>query len=248
MDVEMERKDEDCRKHINSVLAGFHVTQQEPFFYILYLPSDFEEPERQQFMSTVTGVEGCRERFPTVVDFWVHALFNFLESQIQDQRFEEQAREALGETVELIDLADLPKEAFSVDVFKEKPAELEEGFAAKVLESDGIVVVVPEYNGSFPGILKHFIDLLPFPESFDCRPVAFIGLAAGYYGALRAVEQLQMVFAYRNAYLFNRRVFIPAAYKIFDEEGRINDEELKDRLELQARKFLAFTRAVNALD
>jgi NAD(P)H-dependent FMN reductase len=153
----------------------------------------------------------------------------------------------LGEEVELLDLAKLPPEAFTEGVFKEKPAPLEEAFTDKVLASDGIVVVVPEYNGSFPGILKHFVDLLPFPQSFDCRPVAFIGLAGGYYGALRAVEQLQMVFAYRNAYLFNRRVFIPSAYKVFDEEGAIIDEELQERIQLQSVKFQAFTKAIKSL-
>lgn len=153
----------------------------------------------------------------------------------------------LGERVEVLDLGELPSEAFTAEVFKEKPSQLETAFTDKVLESDGIVVIVPEYNGSFPGILKHFVDLLPFPESFDCRPVAFIGLAAGYYGALRAVEQLQMVFAYRNAYLFNRRVFIPSAYKIFDEDDQITDEDLKERLELQAVKFQAFTKAIQSL-
>jgi NAD(P)H-dependent FMN reductase len=152
-----------------------------------------------------------------------------------------------GEAVELLDLRELPPQAFAVNGYQEKPDELVHGFIDKVLASDGLMVVVPEYNGSYPGVLKYFIDLLPFPESFDCRPVAFIGLAAGYYGGLRAVEQLQMVFAYRNAYLFNRRVFIPGAYKVFGEEGEILDDDLKARLATQAEKFLHFTRAIKGL-
>ena len=155
--------------------------------------------------------------------------------------------EELGEDVNLLDLKELPPEAYLPGVFKEKPEALLTGFTDKVLSSDGLVVVVSEYNGSFPGILKHFIDLLPFPESFNCRPVAFIGLAAGYYGGLRAVEQLQMVFAYRNAYLFNRRVFIPNSYSVLNEEGDFKDPELRERLELQAEKFLAFTKAIKSL-
>lgn len=155
--------------------------------------------------------------------------------------------EELGEEVTLLDLKDMPAGAFSSDAFKEKPDAFVSGFTDKVLASDGLVVVVSEYNGSYPGTLKHFVDLLPFPQSFDCRPVAFIGLAGGYYGGLRAVEQLQMVFAYRNAYLFNRRVFIPDSYTVLDETGMIKDPELRDRLELQAEKFRAFTKAINSL-
>ena len=154
---------------------------------------------------------------------------------------------SLDEQVELLDLNGLPAEAFQPGAFAKKPDALKENYIDKVLASDGLVVVVPEYNGSFPGILKHFIDLLPFPESFDCRPVAFIGLAAGYYGGMRAVEQLQMVFAYRNAYLFNRRVLIPNSYTILNEAGDFKDPDLRERLELQAEKFQAFTKAIKGL-
>lgn len=153
----------------------------------------------------------------------------------------------LGETVELLDLRNLPAAAFTPETFGEKPGELVTGFTDKVLQADGLVVVVPEYNGSYPGVLKHFIDLLPFPESFNCRPVAFIGLAAGYYGALRAVEQLQMVFAYRNAYLFNRRVFIPGVHKVLSESGGLSDPDLQGRIEEQSVKFLAFIRCLREM-
>lgn len=152
--------------------------------------------------------------------------------------------EQLGEPVELLDLQDLPAEAFLPTAFSEKPETLTKPFTDKILHADGLVVVVPEYNGSFPGILKHFIDLLPFPESFNCRPVAFIGLAAGYHGALRPVEQLQMVFAYRNAHLFNRRVFIPSVHKVLGGDGTVQDEDLKKRLEEQARYFVEYVRSL----
>ena len=153
----------------------------------------------------------------------------------------------LGEEVSLLDLQALPAEALVSAGYKDKPEQLVSGFIDKIMAADGLVVIVPEYNGSYPGILKYFIDLLPFPESFESRPVAFIGLSAGYYGALRPVEQLQMVFAYRNAYLFNRRVFIPAVYKVLDEEGKLVDEDLRQRLQMQAEKFLPFTRALKGL-
>lgn len=151
-----------------------------------------------------------------------------------------------GQDVSLLDLQELPAAAFKPEIFGDKPEELTGAFTDKVLNADGLVVVIPEYNGSYPGVLKHFIDLLPFPEAFDCRPVAFIGLAAGYHGALRAVEQMQMVFAYRNAHLYNRRVFIPAVYKVLDEEGGLVDDALRDRLEEQAVGFRSFITALKA--
>lgn len=154
----------------------------------------------------------------------------------------------LGETVTLLDIAELPAEAFQAGAYREKSPEFQAAFIDPVLQSDGVVVVLPEYNGSFPGVLKHFIDLLPFPESFDCRPVAFIGLAAGYYGALRAVEQLQLVFAYRNAHLFNLRVFIPGVHKVLAEDGTVSDADLVQRLQRQAERFQAYARALRSLN
>src|SRR5437667_4808 len=78
-----------------------------------------------------------------------------------------------------------------------------------IVRAAGLVVISPEYNGGMPGILKYFIDMLKFPESFAARPVCFVGLAAGVWGALRPVEQLQAVFGYRNAHLYPERVFLP---------------------------------------
>ncbi|MCD8481924.1 MAG: NAD(P)H-dependent oxidoreductase [Verrucomicrobia bacterium] len=153
----------------------------------------------------------------------------------------------LGEEVSLLDLRLLPSESFQPGAYANKPEALTQQFIAPVLGSKGLVVVVPEYNGSFPGVLKLFVDLLPFPESFECRPVAFVGLAAGQFGALRAVEQMQQVFAYRNAHLFNHRVFIPAAYKLFTEDGAIADNELESRLRKQAEKFTVFAHSLSPI-
>ena len=55
-------------------------------------------------------------------------------------------------------------------------------------------MVAPEYNGSIPGALKYFIDLLPFPEAFEDRPVAFVGIASGRVGRFAyGIEHLQHV-------------------------------------------------------
>jgi NAD(P)H-dependent FMN reductase len=107
-------------------------------------------------------------------------------------------------------------------------------------------VVTPEYNGSFPGVLKLFIDMLSFPDSLENKPVAFTGLAAGMWGGLRPVEQLQMVFAYRNAHAFPQRVFIPGVHGVLDAEGGFNDGELRQRLESQAEGFVTFVRQLGA--
>lgn len=146
----------------------------------------------------------------------------------------------------LLDLREMPPEAFHPEAFETLPPGYEAAFVEPVLQADGLVVVAPEYNGSFPGILKHFIDLLPFPEAFERRPVAFVGVSSGRYGGLRAIEQLQMVFGHRNSYLFNLRVFIPAVSRAVDSYGQISDVDISKRLEEQAQGFLHFTKIIRA--
>jgi len=94
-----------------------------------------------------------------------------------------------------------------------------DAFNESVLQADGIVFVVPEYNGSFPGILKLFLDYLPFPNAFKGLPIAFVGESSGSFGAMRAVEQLQMIVAYRMAYSYPERVFINRVKENFDPES-----------------------------
>jgi chromate reductase len=128
----------------------------------------------------------------------------------------------LNVPLHVLDLAQLPPEIFSPTSYAEKPKSFAP-FADAILQSQGIHVVTPEYNGSLPGVLKYFIDMLKFPESFEARPVCFTGLAAGMWGALRPVEQLQAIFGYRNAHLFPVRVFMPQINSLLDANGKIKD-------------------------
>ena len=145
----------------------------------------------------------------------------------------------------LLDLADLPPELFAPTAYAEKPDSFKP-FAEAVLSSDGVIVVTPEYNGGPPGVLKYFIDMLPFPESFERRPVAFVGVAAGMWGALRPVEQLQAIFAYRNACLYPERVFLPKINSLLDENGDLKDQEMRERLKFHAGGFSRFVGAIKA--
>lgn len=144
---------------------------------------------------------------------------------------------------QLLDLAEMPPEIFAPAAYAEKPAAFKK-FTDAILASDGLVIVTPEYNGSVPGVLKYFIDMLPFPESFAQRPVCFVGLAAGIWGALRPVEQLQAIFGYRNAYIFPERVFMPGIGKLLDEAGQFTSPDMAQRLGKQAEGFAGFVESL----
>ena len=147
---------------------------------------------------------------------------------------------------QVLDLAKLPPEIFLPSSYGEKPAGFRP-FADAVLQASGLVVVTPEYNGSVPGVLKYFIDMLKFPESFERKPVCFVGLAAGIWGALRPVEQLQQIFGYRNAFIFPQRVFLPGVNGLLDAQGRLQDNELIGRLQAQAAGFVDFVERLQSV-
>jgi chromate reductase len=149
---------------------------------------------------------------------------------------------ALGVPVHVLDLANLPQEIYLPSAYENKPASFQK-FTDAILGADGLVVITPEYNGSIPGVLKYFIDMLPFPESFAQRPVCFIGLAAGLWGALRPAEQLQQIFAYREGIVFPERVFLPGVNGLLGENGKFNPVADKN-LRQQAANFVRFVEKI----
>jgi len=152
----------------------------------------------------------------------------------------------LGVPLRVLDLANLPAEIFNPASYAEKPKSFEP-FNSAVLESSGLIVVSPEYNGGMPGVLKYFIDMLKFPESFEARPVCFVGVAAGIWGALRPIEQLQMIFGYRNAYLFPERVFLSRVNDLLDDSGRLKEADSLKRLQQQAEGFISFVERMKGV-
>ena len=144
-----------------------------------------------------------------------------------------------GAMVDLLNLEHLSKELFDPSIYTTKPPAMVE-LQARVLAAAGLHVVTPEYNGSFPGVLKYFIDLLKYPESLEHRPVAYVGESTGLWGGLRSVEQLQMVFGYRHAHSYPVRVFIPGVNRLFNGEGRLTDAAIDERLAQQVQGFLKY--------
>jgi chromate reductase, NAD(P)H dehydrogenase (quinone) len=150
---------------------------------------------------------------------------------------------AAGVAAKLYSLADMPAEIFSSTCYATKPA----SFAAHqqlVLDAAGLHIVTPEYNGSFPGVLKYWIDMLKFPESFERKPVAFTGESAGIWGAIRSIEQLQLIFGYRNAFIFPERIFVPGIMQKLDANGSLTDPAIDERLANQARGFAKFAKVL----
>ncbi|MBA3939075.1 MAG: NAD(P)H-dependent oxidoreductase [Planctomycetes bacterium] len=148
---------------------------------------------------------------------------------------------ALGCSVDLLAL-ELGPEFLAPTAYKQ-PTPGITTLVGRFLVADGVVFVIPEYNGSYPGVLKLFTDMLPYPQGFDRRPCAFVGIGAGQFQGLRAVEHFQGVAGYRNAHMYPNRVFLGAGKELFTD-GRLSDAKLAERLKAQATGFVKFAGAV----
>ncbi len=153
----------------------------------------------------------------------------------------QQVYKDLGEQVEIIDLQEVKQFLHTGPHYGKGEAGLNV-YVDKIVNSEGLIVVCPEYNGSMPGVLKYFIDHLKFPDAFEFRPVCFVGLG-GMFGGLRPVEHLQQVFGYRNAFIYPQRIFAMNVWNIL-KNGEIIDPVVKDLLIQQAKGFQAFVGAL----
>lgn len=147
----------------------------------------------------------------------------------------------------IINLQDFPTAKVSGGPYGRDLPEVD-SFIRPAVEADGLVFVCPEYNGGYPGILKLFIDYMPFPGSLNKMPVAMVGEADGAFGAVRAVEQLQQVVGYRNAHVYPERVFISRVNENFDAEEGVRDQLQQELLMSQIANFPDFVRDLRGIE
>ena len=93
----------------------------------------------------------------------------------------------------------------------------------------GIILGTPEYHGSFSGVLKNSLDLMGF-EQFQGKMVGLVGVSGGRMGALNALHSLRTICRALHAWVVREQVAIPQAWKEFEDDGSIRDDELAERV------------------
>jgi FMN reductase len=92
-----------------------------------------------------------------------------------------------------------------------------------VVDATGVILVTPEYHGSFSSVMKLIIETLGFPSALVGKPVALLGVAAGSIGAIKSLEHLRGVASHVGAIVLPLPTSIPNVQKVFDREGRVLD-------------------------
>lgn len=131
------------------------------------------------------------------------------------------------EQVSLLDLCRLNGESiigggYSVEDLSPITLHIQDGM---IVPARAFYIVVPEYNGSFPGILKYFLDACSVRRdinSFSGKKAAILGLSSGRAGNLRGMDHLTSILHYLNMHVMPNRLPVSRI------EGLIKGEKLMD--------------------
>ena len=132
-----------------------------------------------------------------------------------------------GIETELIDIATV-----SLPTGDAGEAIKEVGFSGKMDRADGLVIVAPEYNHGYSGLLKHVLDSCL--KEYIHKAVGIVGVSAGPFGGTRVIQNLLPVMREIGLVTIFWDVNFSSVQKVFAEDGKLLDESYIRRID----KFL----------
>lgn len=145
--------------------------------------------------------------------------------------------EAAGARVTRVELRDFPLPLYDGDLeAREGLPEHAVALRALMGESDGLLLVSPEYNGSLPPLLKNTLDWCsrgpgakPDLSPYRGKVVALAAASPGALGGLRALAHLRAILAGIGCLVLPEQVTLPGAARAFDAGGRLVDASTGER-------------------
>ena len=139
----------------------------------------------------------------------------------------EQTKKRAGVETEFIDVRTLPMRVDDAGEQMKDPK-----FASTIERCDGLIIVTPEYNHGYPGLLKHALDMCL--KEYIHKAVGICGVSAGSFGGARVIENLLPVMRELGLVTIFEDVNFGKIGTLFDERGSLLDENYIRRVD----KFL----------
>ena len=149
----------------------------------------------------------------------------------------QEIRQRDGVRTELIDVRELPFTTTDAGEAIKDPQ-----FSDTVLHADGLVIVAPEYNHGYPGILKHALDTNL--KEYIHKPVGLCGVSAGGFGGTRVIESLLPVMRELGLVTIFWDINVSGVQKVFDASGQLLDPALPRRTEKFLNELLWMARVL----
>jgi azobenzene reductase len=148
-----------------------------------------------------------------------------------------------GIDIQMIDLA-----SHSLPLLEER-ASLAAEFAETIAtlgtylkEADAMLLVSPEYHGSFSGVLKNALDF--YWAEFSRKPIGVITTGSGKMGGINASTQLQHVVLSLGAYPMPVKLLVPEIQHAFDEQLKPLREDIVKNTDRFLNEFVWFANAI----
>jgi chromate reductase len=119
----------------------------------------------------------------------------------------------------------------------------------RIEQTDGLLLVTPEYNNSIPGVFKNAIDWLSrppadIPRVFGGKPVALMGASPGGFGTILSQNAWLPVLRTLGAELWSEgRLLVSRAHTILAEDGTVSDPKTAEQLRSFLQGFATFARS-----
>jgi chromate reductase len=138
----------------------------------------------------------------------------------------------------ILDFSILPHNIAFSETFGKRTGEYANLIGEYVTPFNKFIFVVPEYNGSFPGILKTFLDSIS-PREWADKDACLVGVADGRAGNLRGMEHLTGILNYLKMHVYHDKLPISIINRVMDEKGDFSEAQMKACIN-QVEGFLKF--------
>ena len=115
-------------------------------------------------------------------------------------------------------------------------------YGEKIGRADSLIIVTPEYNNGYPGVLKNALDYL-LPE-YERKPIGIVTVSAGGYGGITCLAQLRLVTIGMGAFPIPENLAVSRVQDSFNEDGTPNDSGYEKRGAAFLDEVLWFTEAI----
>ncbi|MES2430772.1 MAG: NAD(P)H-dependent oxidoreductase [Bacteroidota bacterium] len=112
-----------------------------------------------------------------------------------------------------------------------------------IVPSDGYIFISPEYNGSFPGALKLFIDTSKPRTIWWHKKALLTGVATGRAGNLRGMDHLSSVLNHLKITVHPNQLPISSVDRLMDEDGKFTDENTMKVISAQLDDFIKWVKS-----
>src|ERR1043166_2888798 len=149
----------------------------------------------------------------------------------------EQTKKRPDIETELIDVCTLPMKLDDAGEQMKDPQ-----FSATIERCDGIIIVTPEYNHGYPGLLKHALDMNL--AEYIHKAVGICGVSAGPFGGARVIEALLPVMRELGLVTIFDDVNFGRIKTIFDEQGKLLDQNFVRRVDSFLNELIWMARVL----